>query len=173
MEKLKKYQFALIMLVFMVLVYLIDHDTGKTAFLETYKNVKTMFILIPPIFIIMGLLDVWIEKETLIKYMGPNSKLSGIFIALLLGTAAAGPVYISFPIGVLLLKKGARLAYVIFFVAVWSMTKIVIILFEIASLGLKFTLIQVLVCLPLALIMALIIEKAVSKKELDQIINKN
>lgn len=73
-----------------------------------------MLLLIPPIFVIMGLLDVWIPREVLIRHMGDGSGTRGLLISFLLGTAA-GPLYVAFPIGVMLLKKGAKLSNVIFF----------------------------------------------------------
>ena len=153
-------------------VYFVNNDLGTKAVISSLSNLKAMFMLIPPIFIIMGLMDVWVPKEFLIKYMGHKSGVTGLLIAFLLGTAAAGPIYVAFPIGQLLLKKGARLAYVIFFLGVWSSTKLTILLFEIASLGFKFTMIQIGVSLPLYLLVAYIIEKSVSNEEISAIVSK-
>lgn len=153
-------------------LYLYDDSIGIKALNISATNLKEMISLLPPIFIIMGLLDVWVPKETFMKYMGHGSGVTGLGIALLLGTAAAGPLYVAFPISILLLKKGARLAYVIFFLGVWASTKLPIILFEIASLGWEFTLIQVGISLPLYLLTAYIIEKTVSQEELALIIDK-
>jgi uncharacterized membrane protein YraQ (UPF0718 family) len=120
----------------------------------------------------MGLLDVWIPREVLTKHMGEGSGGRGLLIAFILGTAAAGPLYVAFPIGVLLLKKGAKLSNVIFFLGVWSSTKLPVLLFEVASIGLNFTLIHVGISLPLYLLIAYLIEKTESKETMQLLIKK-
>lgn len=107
------------------------------------------------------------------KYMGKDAKLTGLLIAFVLGTVAAGPIYVAFPMGVLLLKKGARLSNVIFFFGVWSSTKLPIILFEVASFGVVFTLIHVGISLPLYLMTAFYIEKQISEADLERLIQSN
>lgn len=161
MKTLKIYRWALGFGAVQLLLYGYNQAMGAKAFSITLSNLEQMLLLIPPIFIIMGLMDVWVPKETLMKYMGNGSGAKGLLIAFVLGTVAAGPIYIAFPMGVLLLKKGAKLSNVIFFFGVWSSTKLPIILFEAASFGLKFTLIHILVSLPLYLLIAYYIERSV------------
>ena len=48
-----------------------------------------MILIIPPIFILLGLLDIWVPKQTMVKYMGEGSGLKGILLALFIGSAAA------------------------------------------------------------------------------------
>lgn len=170
MKHLKVYKWALVFAAIQLALFLYNGTMGVKAFGITLSNLEQMVLLIPPIFIIMGLMDVWVPKEILMKYMGSGSGAKGLLIALLLGTAAAGPIYIAFPMGVLLLKKGAKLSNVIFFFGVWSSTKLPIVLFEIASLGVKFTVLHILISLPLYLMIAYYIEKSVSKDTVANII---
>lgn len=170
MKKIKVYKWALIFFIAQIIIFFINHSIGKNAFNITLSNLKQMLLLIPPIFIIMGLMDVWVPKETLIKYMGQGSGATGLLIAFVLGTIAAGPLYVAFPMGVLLLKKGAKLSNVIFFLGVWSSAKLPIILFEVASLGVNFTLIHIAISLPLYLLVAYYIERSVSKEAIALIV---
>lgn len=170
MQKIKEYKWSIVFLIILFIIYLINHKLGVSAANIAAVNLGQMLLLVPPIFIIMGLLDVWIPREVLIKYMGHEAGISGVLIAFLLGTAAAGPLYVAFPIGLLLLKKGARLAFVIFFFGIWSSTKLPIMLFEVASLGLKFTLIHIFISVPLYLMASFMIERSISKKEIEEII---
>jgi len=172
MNYLKDYKWVIFLILILIGVYFVNNDLGTKAATSSLSNLKAMLMLVPPIFIIMGLLDVWVPKEFLIKYMGHESTVTGLLIAFLLGTAAAGPLYLAFPIGQMLLKKGARLAYVIFFLGVWSSTKLTIVLFEIASLGFKFTMIHIGISLPLNLLVAYIIETSVSKEAIASIVSK-
>lgn len=162
MKILKTYKYAIIMLSIMFGLYFFTENIGPKAFDITLSNLKEFITIVPPIFLLVGLLDVWVPKETIIKLMGENSGIKGIATAFFLATAAAGPLYIAFPIAALLIKKQARLAYVIFFLGVWSSTKLPIALYEVASLGLKFTLIHIGISLPLYLIVAFVIEKLTS-----------
>lgn len=172
MKDFKQYRWVLLLSILMISLYIWDNKIGADAFAITSDNLMQMFALVPPIFIIMGLLDVWIPKETLIKYMGPDSGLKGLLIAFTIGTVAAGPLYVAFPIAILLLNKGARLAYVLFFLGVWSSTKLPIVLFEIASLGLTFTIIHIGISLPAYLATSYLIEKIVSNKQPVEIPNQ-
>ena len=115
MKIIKTYKWSILLLLIIFLLFFYNHKMGIDALKISIINLKEMFFLLPPIFIIMGLLEVWAPKEILMKYMGSSSGLTGFFIAFLLGTVAAGPLYIAFPMGILLLKKGARLANIIFF----------------------------------------------------------
>jgi len=99
-----------------------------------------MLSVIPPIFVLLGLLDVWVDRATMIRYTGKGSGIKGILIAFLLGSAAAGPLYAAFPVAGVMLKKGSSLMNVFIFIGAWSTTKIPMLTFEAASLGLAFTL---------------------------------
>ncbi|MDR3585211.1 MAG: permease [Desulfosporosinus sp.] len=170
MKLLKVYKWALLFFSVQIVIFFINNTIGKNAFDITLSNLEEMILLIPPIFIIMGLMDTWVPKETLIRYMGHGSGATGLLIAFALGTVAAGPLYVAFPMGTLLLKKGAKLSNVIFFLGVWSSTKLPIVLFEAASLGVNFTLIHIAITLPLYILIAFYIEKSVSKEAISLIV---
>ncbi|WP_373481839.1 permease [Acetobacterium sp.] len=168
---LKANKWGIVFLAVMAGLYLYNQSLGIEAMGISLLNFKEMLLLVPPIFVLMGLMEVWVPKETLTKYMGEGSGIKGLLIAFVLGTAAAGPLYVAFPIGVMLLKKGARLSNVIFFLGVWSTTKLPVLLFEVASIGLEFTLIHVGISLPLYLISAILIEKTESR-DVSKLLNR-
>ena len=128
-----------------------------------------MMLVIPPIFVLMGLLDVWVPKETMIKYMGEGSGIKGILLAVFIGSAAAGPLYGAFPVAAVFMKKGVKFSNILIFIGAWSTTKIPMLLFEIAALGTKFALTRLLVDIPGILIIAWILSKLLSKQEVRQI----
>ena len=113
-------------------------DTGWKALDITWDNTLEMLSFLPPIFVLLGLLDVWVDRETMMKYMGDNSGLRGSILAFILGSAAAGPLYAAFPMAGVLMKKGARILNVFIFIGAWSTTKIPLIMFETATLGFRF-----------------------------------
>lgn len=164
-----KYKWSIIMIMLIIILYFINNEVGVNASKKTLSNFKSMLGVLPPILVLIGLLDVWIPKETMIKYMGPDSGIKGILIALVLGSLAAGPLYAAFPIAAILMKKQARFAYVLFFLGVWSSSKLPLLVYEYTSFGGIFTTIHVISNLIIFLIGSFIIEKIISKEILKKI----
>lgn len=128
-----------------------------------------MLLVIPPIFILLGLLDVWVPRETMIKFMGEGSGLKGILLAIIIGSAAAGPLYGAFPVAAVFMKKGVKFMNILIFIGAWSTTKIPMFLFEIASLGSKFAITRLIIDIPGIIIIAFILSKIVSKNEVQKL----
>lgn len=136
----KRYRVFLILLAANAAVGLAMPEIGIKSLDITRQNLIEMLSVIPPIFVLLGLLDVWVDRQTMIRYTGKGSGIKGVLIAFLLGSAAAGPLYAAFPVAGVMLKKGSSLMNVFIFIGAWSTTKIPMLTFEAASLGLTFTL---------------------------------
>lgn len=169
MKVIKRYRALIFMIAVMAVLIVINKEIGLEAVSITAFSLKEMLLVVPPIFVLLGLLDVWVPRETMIKYMGEHSGLKGILLAILLGSAAAGPLYGAFPIAAVFMKKGVKFSNIMIFMGAWSTTKIPMLLFEIASLGAKFTFTRLLIDIPGIFIIALILSKAVSKEEVKAI----
>lgn len=172
MNIIKKYKWTIISAIVILAIYLINNVKGVMAFNLTISNIKTVLTLLPPIFIIIGLMDVWVPRETMIKYMGEKSGVLGGFLAVLMGAIGAGPLYVAFPIAALLLKKGARLAYVFLFISTWSSMKLPIIMYEWASLGGKFTIIHIASSLVVYITGSFLMERLLCNKTIETIYAK-
>ncbi|WP_045524378.1 permease [Neobacillus niacini] len=166
MNKLKRYRFFFILLFGLIILTFINQSLGWNAFQLTVKSILDMLFLLPPVLIFVGLLDKWVEKETLIRYMGEKSGIYGILFSLLLGVIAAGPLYVAFPIAALLLKKGASIRYIVFFLGVWTTAKLPVIVYEFASFGVKFTLIHICFGLLFFYLMGIIFDKFYKHRQL-------
>jgi uncharacterized membrane protein YraQ (UPF0718 family) len=164
-----RYKFFLILLAVNISMIFINPVLGKSSLSITKDNMLEMLSVIPPIFILLGLLDVWVQKETMIKLMGEKSGLLGIGIAFFMGSAAAGPLYAAFPIAGILLKKGSKLSNVLIFIGAWSTTKIPMLLFEASSMGWEFMVTRFLINIPGILLIAFLIEKLLVQKDKDMI----
>lgn len=169
---LTRYKISIMLIIINISILFLSPEIGKTAFELTYNNIIEMLLIIPPVFIILGLLDVWIKREVMIKLMGEKSDFLGIVIAFLMGSAAAGPLYVAFPIAGILLKKGSKLSNVLIFIGAWSTTKIPLLLFEASSLGWKFMLTRFIVNLFVIFIIAKIIEKVLNEDDVRMIYEK-
>jgi len=90
----------------------------------------------------MGLLDVWVPKETVELHLGHTSGLRGVLLSILLAAAAAGPIYVAFPIAATLLRKGTRLLNIVVFLTAWAAAHLPMIIVEMRFLGLPFALLR-------------------------------
>jgi len=164
---LKRYRAAIAAGVGLVLFMAFFPAMGPKAGASLLEQGKTMLLVLPPIFMLLGLLDVWVPRETMMKFMGPGSGLRGTVLAFLLGSAAAGPLYGAFPVAAVLMKKGAGFGNILVFIGAWSTTKIPMLLFEMNALGFRFALARLAIDLVGIAVIAVAIGKLVGKKEID------
>jgi uncharacterized membrane protein YraQ (UPF0718 family) len=165
----KRYVFFLIVLGATILITIFSPDTGFKAFDIAGSSFMQMLSVLPPIMILLGLMDVWVPRETMIKFMGEDSGLLGIALAILLGSVAAGPMYAAFPFTAVLLRKGVKFSNIIIFMNAWCVTKIPTLLFELAYLGYTFTFVRFLINLPGIIIMGFLTQWLLAKDELKDI----
>lgn len=170
---LKRYRAFLVVLVLIGILTIINQKFGVKVLTISANSFKEMLLVIPPVFVLLGLLDVWVPRETMVKYMGEGSGLKGVILSILLGSAAAGPLYGAFPIAAVFMKKGVKFMNILIFIGAWSTTKIPMFLFEIASLGTKFAVTRLLIDIPGIILIAFIISKLVSKKEVEELYAKD
>lgn len=164
-EIIKRYKFFIILAVINLGILVIYPSIGQRSFNITWSNTLEMLSVIPPIFILLGLLDVWIQRETMIKLMGEKSGFIGATLAFFLGSAAAGPLYAAFPVAGVLLKKGSKFSNVLIFIGAWSTTKIPMLLFEASSMGWKFMITRFIIDIPGIALIAYVTEKLLNDKE--------
>ena len=166
---LKRYRVFLILAALNLIVIIIWPNIGLKSLSFTKENLIDMMSVIPPIFILIGLLDVWVKRETMVRFMGKDSGIIGVLLAFFIGSAAAGPLYGAFPVAEVLLKKGSRLSNVFIMVGAWSTTKIPLLLFEASAMGVEFTAIRFALDIFGILGIAYFTEKVLSQGEKDEI----
>ena len=168
----KRYRVFIIVLIAMFVLTLLNRQLGWKALSISVNSVKEMLLVIPPIFILLGLLDVWVPIETMVKYMGEGSGLKGVLLAIFIGSAAAGPLYGAFPVAAVFMKKGVKFMNLLIFIGAWSTTKIPMFLFEMAALGNRFAVARLLIDIPGIIIIAFILSKLVTKNEVEALYEK-
>lgn len=165
MKTIIRYEYAIIFLFILIVMYLVDREIGSIAIEGTLNNVIELIKLVPPVFVLLGLMDIWVPKDKMMKFMGANSGFKGILLSFLLGSFAAGPLYAAFPVAAMLLRKGSTIKNVMIFTGAWASTKVPMLLIEIYSLGVKFTITRLIVEIIGIIIVAYIIERSLSKEE--------
>ncbi|MGB6128124.1 MAG: permease [Psychrilyobacter sp.] len=169
MRFIKRYKFLITTLIILTILFFVNYELGIKAIDITAYSLKEMVFVIPPVFILLGLLDVWVPKQAMVKYMGEKSGLKGILLSIFIGSAAAGPLYGAFPVAAVFMKKGVKFSNIIIFLGAWSTTKIPMLLFEMASLGTKFAIIRLIVDIFGIIIISRVICRIIPKDEIENI----
>jgi len=154
----------LIVLVIVTIISLSYPEKGKNFVPVVFSYGWQILLIMPPILILMGLMQVWIPKEWIEKYIGSQAGLKGKIICVLFGTLPTGPMYIFLPLAAGLLKKGASISNIIILLGIMSSEKIPQMLVEINFLGLRFALARFVLTVIAVIIMGEMIEKLVAKR---------
>lgn len=166
---LKRYRAFLLLVLANVVLCFVVPDLGLKAFATTGENLVEMLTFIPAIFILLGLLDVWVGKETMMKYMGKGAGVRGSVLAFAMGALAAGPLYAAFPVACVLVKKGVSLFNVFLFVGAWSVAKVPLLLMEVASLGASYMVLRFVCNLFGIVLIAYLLDKTTTEQEREEI----
>lgn len=152
-------------IVFILLSYLLEYKAGIKAYEIHFKFfLVEMILFLPFMFILIGLGDVWISRDTVIKHIGQGSGIKGTLLVIVLSMAQAGPLYGSFPVTYLLWKKGASIRNIFMYIGAFCTIKIPMLTFEIGFLGWKFSLLRTAITLPFLFIISLGLEKYLTNK---------
>lgn len=164
-KRLKKYWLLTAVIAVSLLMLIFQPQTEIDALRFTGKNFLNFLFMLAPIFICIGLMDVWIERDTMIKIMGEKSGFKGSIVALLLGMVTAVPLYALLPVAGVLLKKGSRIFNVMVYLCASASIRIPLLLFEISSLGWRFTFVRFGSNIVVVFIIAFVIEKLLSETD--------
>jgi len=134
---------------------------GVVSFQQASTFLWEVLQILPPVTILMGLFDVWVPRPLVEQNIGKNSGLRGILFAILLGTAAAGPIYAAFPVALSLLRKGARMANIGIFLGAWATIKLPMIIMESTFIGLRFAILRLAITLPGVIGVGILLERLV------------
>ncbi|MTI83791.1 MAG: permease [Firmicutes bacterium] len=158
-SKIKKYNLFFLVVLVDLILWFYWPDKGTTAVISTGDYLVEMLLFIPPIFILIGLLDVWVPREIVEKNVGSESGVKGVVISILVATAAAGPLYAGFPVAYTLMEKGCRMANVVIFLGTWATIKVPMLMMEIKFLGMEFAAARLLLTLPAIILSGYLVER--------------
>ncbi len=168
-KSLHKYKFDLPVILlfagFIGISYGVDFTAGEELFQTTFwRFLKEMLMILPCMFILIGLFDVWIPKEKIEKHLGEGSGMKGAGLMILLAVIQPGSLYMAFPFAHLLWKKGTSLRNIFIYVGMFSAAKIPMLTFEIGFLGLKFSILRLILTVPVFILIALLLEAKLRNK---------
>lgn len=164
---IKRYKYFLVSLFICILIYLYNIGIGFKIFSTTFSSLIQMLSILPPVMILLSLLDIWVPKKYFIKYMGDSSGIKGIFITFLIAFFSAGPMYAAFPFTAILIKKGVKFSNIIIFLNAWCVAKFSTLLFEMGALGYKFTILRLIIDIPGVIIIGYLIDYMIKSRDLN------
>jgi uncharacterized membrane protein YraQ (UPF0718 family) len=157
-------------LVTVALAYIIMFISRPTMGIESMKSsgyyIKEMLMIMPVIFVLTALLDIWVPKEKIMQYLGKDAKAKGVFLSFVVGSISAGPVYAAFPMCVMLHKKGASIRNIIIILSSWAVIKIPMLLNEAKFLGPTFMAVRWVLTVISIIIFSWIAAKIIKDKDL-------
>jgi len=126
---------------------------GKIAYGAFMKAIE----IIIAVFIIIGLIQVWVPPQTISKLLGKEAGWKGLILASTAPLFIGGSLFTIFPLLKTLLDKGTSIACAIAFVTAWS-GKVPLLPLEIEFLGWKFAVLRFALIVPFAILMGLLSE---------------
>lgn len=165
-KKIKENLFLVIVALAYILMFLINPAMGTDSVKNSGYYIKEMLMIMPVIFILTALLDMWIPKEKIMRYLGREAKAKGVFLAFVVGSISAGPIYAAFPMCVMLHKKGASIRNIIIILSSWAVIKVPMLLNEAKFLGPKFMVIRWVLTVIAIMIFSWITAKVIKDKDL-------
>jgi uncharacterized membrane protein YraQ (UPF0718 family) len=141
-KNLKRFKIPILIGIIISGIYIYSPTMGNRSLSVMKDYAKEMALIMPAVFLLMGFMEVWIDKKKIQKWLGDKSGLKGGLFAFLLGTLPTGPLYAAFPMAASLLKKEASILNVVLFLGAWAALKIPQLMVEIKFLGISFTLVR-------------------------------
>ena len=123
-----------------------------------------MLKILPCVFVLIGLFEVWVKRETIEKHFGQESGFRGYIWAVLLAGTTVGGLYVALPVAYSLYNKGAKLSVIFTYIGAAALCRVPMGIFEASFLGIKFTVIRLLVSLPLVVIASILLGNYLTRK---------
>ncbi|WP_407494099.1 permease [Pseudooceanicola sp. MF1-13] len=136
-------------------------QNGLPEVLDAFGSAATLLVQIIPQLVagllLGGLVTRLVSREKVAQWLGGSSGLFGLLLATFVGCLTPGGPFTSFPIVYALWVAGADAGALIAFISAWSLIGFNrIIIWELPLMGVEFTVIRVIACLPLPIIAGLL-----------------
>ena len=112
-----------------IAVFAINPSMGSASVKNSGYYIKEMLMIMPVIFILTALLDLWVPKEKIMQFLGRDAGAKGIFLSFVVGSISAGPIYAAFPMCVMLHKK-CLYPNIVIILSSWAVIKVPMLLNE-------------------------------------------
>ena len=142
---------------FVAASFVFDYQPGREIGSNFASFSFEMLKILPCAFILIGLFQVWVKRETVEKHLGEESGIKGYIWALLLAGTTVGGLYVAFPVAYALYSKGAKLSAVFTYIGASAICRVPMFIYEASFLGIKFSVIRLIVSLPLVVVSSMLL----------------
>lgn len=142
-----------------------NQEKALQALQVSANTLASVLLLIAAVFGLVGLLQVWISRDLIVRLLGKEGGIKGLLLAALCGTLLIGPAYIIFPLLMSIHKQGARWAVITIVLSAYAV-KLQMIPIEIEFLGWPFALGRSLLTVALAIPTGLLLEVLMERRKL-------
>jgi len=137
----------IIMGVLAVTLLVFAYLRGKGEHLEGLKRTKDMVIEVLPLlifaYIVAGMVQALLPKDTVSHWLGKESGLRGIMIACIAGGVTPGGPFVSLPLAAGFLRSGAGIGTIVAYLTAWSLWAAGRLPLELGLLGPRLTMIRI------------------------------
>jgi len=151
-----------------VFAYLAVLIYSPSLFVDSLATTSMYFVemlqILPAVFVVMGLVEVWVSRDTIMGIFGKGSGLKGRFASVLVGSFSAGPIYAAFPVCYTLLKKGSAVSNIVIILSAWAVVKTPMLIVEAQFMGLSFMGTRYIFTVPAIILIGIITGKLISKE---------
>ena len=151
-------------ILFLIVSLLLGFNPGKEIGYNFVSFSIDMLKILPGAFILIGLFEVWVKRETVEKHLGEESGIRGYIWGVLLAGTTVGGIYVAFPVAYSLYSKGAKLSVIFTYIGAAAICRVPMAIFEASFLGIKFTIIRLLVSLPLVIVASMLLGDYLTKR---------
>ena len=150
--------------VFVALSWIFGFDPGREISRNFAFFALDMLKILPCAFVLIGLFEVWVKKETVEKHLGEESGIRGYVWGILLASTTVGGLYVAFPVAYSLYSKGAKLSVIFTYIGASAICRVPMTIFEASFLGIKFSVIRLFVAIPLVVITSILLGNYLRKR---------
>jgi uncharacterized membrane protein YraQ (UPF0718 family) len=150
--------YLIIAVVLLGISFFKEKQKTKEALKATFKIFYVILPVLIFVFVLMGLIEAYISRETIISILGQKSGILGILYAEIVGSIALFMPPAVFPFGGYLLKNGASYGSIAGFVFTAILIGITTLPLEFKLLGKRFTIFRNIFTFVLAFFIAFLME---------------
>lgn len=148
-------RYIIITLIIWGIVIIISPAKGIMVGEVAYSSLVKAIEIIIAVFIVIGLIQVWIGTEVLSKIFGKEAGWKGLILASIIPMFLGGSLFTMFPLLKILRDKGASTGCILAFIVAWG-GKLPLLPLEAEFLGWKFTVLRTVLLVPFAIVMGLL-----------------
>lgn len=150
--------------IFIALSWIFGFGPGREISHNFASFSLDMLKVLPCAFILIGLFEIWVKKETVEKHFGEKSGIRGYLWGILLASTTVGGLYVAFPVAYSLYSKGAKLSVIFTYIGASAICRVPMTIFEASFLGIKFSAIRLFVSLPLVIAASILLGNYLTKR---------